>query len=227
MVTFARAEDLQGAEFVGANLRGARFVEADLSTVVMRGVEVTGMDIDAPWLVHGDGFFRQRRRRHPVRRGRAEPPLPRPRRPPGRGPGRSARGLGRARAHLGGDAGARRGDAGRHGRRVGGRRVVVRADAAAPGPRHGHLAAPRDPAGRAAVPPARSLPVAGCRGRRAGPVDLHNRDPVVRRGARGPGRARRDGARLPGRRDAGCSWTWSRKNPWAPAYPETVAPACT
>ena len=57
MVTFTRAEDLQGAEFVGANLRGARFVEADLSTVVMRGVEVTGMDIDAPWLVHGDGLF--------------------------------------------------------------------------------------------------------------------------------------------------------------------------
>ena len=57
MVTFTRADDLQGAEFVGANLRGARFVEADLSTVVMRGVEVTGMDIDAPWLVHGDGLL--------------------------------------------------------------------------------------------------------------------------------------------------------------------------
>ena len=59
-----------------------------------------------------------------------------------RGPGRSARGLGRARAHLGSHARARRGDAGRHRRRLGRRRVVVRADAAAPGPRHGHLAAP-------------------------------------------------------------------------------------
>jgi hypothetical protein len=57
MVTFGRGDDLHGAEFVGANLRGARFVEADLSSVVMRGVEVTGMDIDAPWLVHGDGLL--------------------------------------------------------------------------------------------------------------------------------------------------------------------------
>ena len=56
MVTFTRADELHGAEFVGADLSGARFVEADLSRVVMRGVEVTGMDIDAPWLVHGDGL---------------------------------------------------------------------------------------------------------------------------------------------------------------------------
>jgi hypothetical protein len=41
-------------EFVGRDLRGARFAECDLSGVVMRGVEVSGMDIDAPWLVHGD-----------------------------------------------------------------------------------------------------------------------------------------------------------------------------
>ena len=53
MATFTRADDLQGAEFVTANLRGARFVESDLSGVVMRGVEITGADIDAPWLVHG------------------------------------------------------------------------------------------------------------------------------------------------------------------------------
>jgi hypothetical protein len=32
------------------NLRGARFVRADLSDVVMRGVDVSGADIDAPWL---------------------------------------------------------------------------------------------------------------------------------------------------------------------------------
>jgi uncharacterized damage-inducible protein DinB len=37
-------------------LRGARFVECDLSDVVMRGVEIAGMDIDAPWLREGSGL---------------------------------------------------------------------------------------------------------------------------------------------------------------------------
>jgi hypothetical protein len=50
MANFTRSGDLQGAEFVRANLRGARFVATDLSDVVMRGVEVQGADIDAPWL---------------------------------------------------------------------------------------------------------------------------------------------------------------------------------
>ena len=58
MVTFTRSDDLQGAQFVDANLRGARFVRADLSGVVMRGVEVAGADIDAPWLFDGDSFLR-------------------------------------------------------------------------------------------------------------------------------------------------------------------------
>lgn len=58
MAAFTGADDLQGAEFVGVNLRGARFVRADLSDVVMRGVEVSGADIDAPWLPDGDSFFR-------------------------------------------------------------------------------------------------------------------------------------------------------------------------
>jgi hypothetical protein len=53
MESFAQSKDLQGAEFVGANLRGARFIESDLTGVVMRGIEARGMDIDAPWLVHG------------------------------------------------------------------------------------------------------------------------------------------------------------------------------
>ncbi len=35
-------------------MRGARFVEADLSGVVMRGVDVSGADIDAPWLSHSE-----------------------------------------------------------------------------------------------------------------------------------------------------------------------------
>ena len=55
--TFTRSDDLQAAEFVGANLRGARFVESDLSGVVMRGVDLPQADIDAPWLVHGDRFL--------------------------------------------------------------------------------------------------------------------------------------------------------------------------
>jgi hypothetical protein len=58
MATFTRSDDLQGAEFVNADLRGARFVEADLSGVVMRGVQVEGADIDAPWLFDGETFLR-------------------------------------------------------------------------------------------------------------------------------------------------------------------------
>ncbi|HST48558.1 DinB family protein [Jatrophihabitans sp.] len=42
--------------FVGRDLRGARFAECDLSDVVMRGVEIAGMDIDAPWLSEGAGL---------------------------------------------------------------------------------------------------------------------------------------------------------------------------
>lgn len=57
MTSFARSDDLRDATFVGVDLRGARFVESDLSGIVMRGVEVAGADIDAPWLVHGDGLL--------------------------------------------------------------------------------------------------------------------------------------------------------------------------
>jgi hypothetical protein len=56
MVRFTRSDELQGAEFAGANLRGARFVNADLSGVVMRGVDIAGADIDAPWLPDGDSL---------------------------------------------------------------------------------------------------------------------------------------------------------------------------
>jgi DinB superfamily/Pentapeptide repeats (8 copies) len=58
MATFTRSDDLVAAQFVGANLRGARFVRADLSGVVMRGVDVQGADIDAPWLLEGEGSLR-------------------------------------------------------------------------------------------------------------------------------------------------------------------------
>jgi len=43
-------------QFVERDLHGARFVECDLSDVVMRGVEIAGMDIDAPWLSDGPGL---------------------------------------------------------------------------------------------------------------------------------------------------------------------------
>jgi len=57
MATFTRSDDLQGAEFIRADLRGARFVEADLSGVVMREVNVHRADIDAPWLSNGESFL--------------------------------------------------------------------------------------------------------------------------------------------------------------------------
>jgi hypothetical protein len=43
-------------QFLERDLRGARFVECDLSDAVMRGVEIAGMDIDAPWLSEGPGL---------------------------------------------------------------------------------------------------------------------------------------------------------------------------
>lgn len=58
MATFTRSDDLQEAEFVGADLRGARFVGADLSGVVMRGVDVVGAEIDSPWLFDGESSLR-------------------------------------------------------------------------------------------------------------------------------------------------------------------------
>ena len=58
MATFGRSDDLQAAKFVDANLRGARFVESDMSGVIMRGVEIKEVDIDAPWLSDGESFFR-------------------------------------------------------------------------------------------------------------------------------------------------------------------------
>jgi len=57
MATFGRSDDLQGAEFLDVNLRGARFIEADLFGVVMRGVDIARADIDAPWLAT-DEFLR-------------------------------------------------------------------------------------------------------------------------------------------------------------------------
>jgi hypothetical protein len=51
---FTGSDDLKGAEFREVDLTGARFVECDLTGVVVRGSEVARMEIDAPWLVHGE-----------------------------------------------------------------------------------------------------------------------------------------------------------------------------
>lgn len=50
MTTLSQSDDLRKAQLRGANLGGARFIESDLSGVVMRGVDIAGADIDAPWL---------------------------------------------------------------------------------------------------------------------------------------------------------------------------------
>ena len=51
-----RAAVPESEPFVERDLRGTRFIECDLSDVVMRGVEIAGMDIDAPWLSEGPGL---------------------------------------------------------------------------------------------------------------------------------------------------------------------------
>ncbi len=55
MAIFTKSDELREARFVDTDLRGARFVGADLSGVVMRGVDIAGADIDAPWLLEGEG----------------------------------------------------------------------------------------------------------------------------------------------------------------------------
>jgi hypothetical protein len=58
MATFSQSDDLQKAEFRGANLSGARFAESNLSGVVLRGVDIAGSDIDAPWLFEDGSVLR-------------------------------------------------------------------------------------------------------------------------------------------------------------------------
>ncbi len=62
------------------------------------------------------------------------------------------------------------------------------------------------------------------RGRRPRHVDLHDGGAVVRRGARGPGGSRRHGARLPRHRHAGRAGRGTRRNPQAP---DTRRPPCS
>jgi len=49
--------DEHAPTFIDRDLRGARFVRSDLSGTVMRGVDVAGADIDAPWLLDGVSSF--------------------------------------------------------------------------------------------------------------------------------------------------------------------------
>ncbi|MCV7576417.1 DinB family protein [Micrococcus luteus] len=46
---------LEGARFAGRSLRGARFIDSDLSHVRARGVLLDGADFDSPWLLDGEG----------------------------------------------------------------------------------------------------------------------------------------------------------------------------
>lgn len=46
---------LEGARFVGRSLRGARFIDSDLSHVRARGVMLDGAEFDSPWLLDGEG----------------------------------------------------------------------------------------------------------------------------------------------------------------------------
>jgi len=56
-MTTTDRQDLRGAHLVEADLHGARLVRCDLSGVVMRGVDVDGADIDAPWLLDGGSLL--------------------------------------------------------------------------------------------------------------------------------------------------------------------------
>jgi hypothetical protein len=54
----SKDQDMHDSEFVGVSLRDSRFVESDLSGIVMRGVDISRADIDAPWLLEtGRGWL--------------------------------------------------------------------------------------------------------------------------------------------------------------------------
>ncbi|GAA4128672.1 DinB family protein [Nocardioides fonticola] len=49
--------ETQPETFLDRSLRGARFDRCDLSGVVMRGVDVAGLDLDSPWLDEGEALL--------------------------------------------------------------------------------------------------------------------------------------------------------------------------
>ncbi len=53
MNAYAEDQGLEGHQFRDRSLKGATFVECDLSDVVIRGCDISGMEIDAPWLRFG------------------------------------------------------------------------------------------------------------------------------------------------------------------------------
>jgi hypothetical protein len=57
MASLTGNDDLRSAELDDVDLSDARFVGCDLSRVVMRGVVVEAMQIDAPWLSDGETFL--------------------------------------------------------------------------------------------------------------------------------------------------------------------------
>lgn len=54
---FASDESLRGVDVRHRDLTGARFTDCDFTDVVLRGVDATRMDVDAPWLEFGGGFL--------------------------------------------------------------------------------------------------------------------------------------------------------------------------
>lgn len=50
-------ESLHHRTFRNRTLRESRFIECDLSDVVVRGSEVAGMEVDSPWLLEGGSRF--------------------------------------------------------------------------------------------------------------------------------------------------------------------------
>lgn len=57
MPDFTGEDDLRDATFSDVNLHGSRYLRCDLSQVVMRGVDLEGGDLDAPWLFDGDAVL--------------------------------------------------------------------------------------------------------------------------------------------------------------------------
>ena len=53
MTTFSRTDELEGATFFRASLKGASFRFSDVSGVTMRGVDLDGLDIDSHDLAFG------------------------------------------------------------------------------------------------------------------------------------------------------------------------------
>lgn len=48
-------ESLRNRQFRGRSLRGSRFDDCDFSEVIIRGSDVSGMDLDSPWLLEPGG----------------------------------------------------------------------------------------------------------------------------------------------------------------------------